>query len=190
MRNSLGRRPSSRWHESWSNHAQALRLLYRHQPELEDIKDAYCVGIRSKLGDDAKILLYPAKRGAISEIKLDLKSWTERGIPLTFMLFGRPGQAAQLRVVVYKDAYKTHEATLRSWATRAQAAGGAGFRLDPEFRPIPGWGVWRRVLAEEDEPASSFFGGGSYDEKTADEALRRLFELIDLLRPSVESMPR
>ena len=176
--------------EIWRDHAQALRLLYRHQPELEDIKDAYCEGIKSKLGDGAKLLLYPPQRGALSEIKLELKSWTERGIPLTFMLFGRPGQAAQLRVVVYRDAYKTHEATLRRWATTAQVAEGAGFRLDPKFRPISGWGVWRRVFAEEYEPASSFFGGGSYNEKTASEALRRLFEQIDLLRSSVESMPR
>lgn len=171
--------------EIWRDHADVLRLLLRHRPRLDDVQEEYVRRVREALGEDAKFRFYPLKKRPLLAIMVTLESWCEKGLPLTFMLDGKPGGEAQIRVLVDRGSFKEHGENMKRWAEIVNV-GDNNALLDANFKQLRGWSHWHRVLDEEDYPPGAFFGDGVYDSCFVEEAVDRLLGLVGVLRPWVD----
>jgi hypothetical protein len=98
--------------EIWKNHPKALRLILEHRPRLQDILETYQDRVRADLGQKLGFDVYPSK-GELREIKLWLDDWWERGFPFVFMLVASDDGRAKVRVLVWQDDFRKHEAIQR-----------------------------------------------------------------------------
>jgi hypothetical protein len=164
----------------WRKHADALRLIVEHRPQLKDIREAYMDGIRRRLGADAvEFRDYPEKRGELREIKFWCNDWPT---PLVFMLREDDGQLST-RVFVWRNDYNDAPKRLKKWAAKTNAKRQG--LIDEDFNPVLQMSAWRRVFVEEDWPTSAILPVCNSDEETAQVAVAQTLRLVKRLRPYV-----
>lgn len=172
----------------WRTHGRALRLAMKHRPRLSDIREEYVALLRERF-EDAYFVFYPEKRGDLSEIKMNLESWDERGFPFTFMLHTKNGRRPHARVLIWQQSYEERADSLVSWARRVNASLGEPL-IDENFSRLPGWG-WHKVLREEDHPPDAVIDDYAFDAETVRAAVDAVAALVELLRPHVQrTQPR
>lgn len=172
----------------WRTHGRALRLALEHRPRLGDIREEY-VALLGERFEDAHFVFFPEKRGDLSEIKMNLGSWEERGFPFTFMLHTRNGRRPHARVLIWRQRYEKRAGSLASWARRVNASLGEPL-VDESFARLPGWD-WHKVLLEEDNPPGAVIEDYAFDSETVRAAVDAVAALVELLRPHVEvAQPR
>ena len=172
--------------ELWRTHRRALGLAVNRRPRLEDIREVYVRLLQKRFGTDIEISYWPAKRGALREIKMDLPAWHTRGFPFTFMLHAREWGRPRVRVLVWHEGYAEHAEALRDWALGVNAS--AGPIIDEGFTPISDWKVWQRVFREDDHPESAVVDGMVFDEDTAQAAVATVHARAETLRSHVEGV--
>lgn len=170
--------------ELWRTHGRALQLALEHRPRLNDIRETYIHLMEKRYGEDAYFYYYPEKRGDLREIKMGLSSFDDNGLPFTFMLRvddeGRPN----VRVLIWRDSYRSHARSLAAWAQRVNIS--AGTMIDEGFTPLAGWREWHRVFLEEDYPTGDMIDEQAFDEDTAEAAADAVSALVEQLRPYIE----
>lgn len=175
----------------WRDHPNALRILLRHRPQLEDIRESYERGLKQEYVEDANLKVYPT-RGRIREIKFSLDSWKTRGCDFVFMLHtqrrgdadGRP----RLRLLVRDRWYRENRTTLEDFADRVNEAD-VDVSIDRAYASLPGWGNWRRVLRENPYPENAVLTPIVIPRETDDEALDQVQTLVEKIGPFVEALP-
>lgn len=175
----------------WKSHPNALRILLRHRPELEDIREKFELALNQAYGEDANLEVYPT-RGRIREIKFSLESWTSRGCDFVFMLHtqhrgdadGRP----RLRLLVRDSWHRQHREILEDLADRVNEAD-VDLSIDRAYASLPGWGNWRRVLKENPYPRGAVLTPIVIPGETDQEALDEVTRLVEELRSFVEPLP-
>ena len=173
--------------ELWRTHGRALRLAIRYRPRLEDIREDY-VALLSERFEDARFEFYPGKRADLREIKMNLRSWDDRGLPFTFMLYAKEEGRPHVRVLIWRDRYGKRADSLASWARQVNASGEP--LIDENFSRLPGW-QWHRVLREEAYPLDAALEEDAFDDETVRAAVDAVAALVELLRPHVEgTQPR
>lgn len=168
----------------WATHGRALRLALAARPKLSDIRVAYEGALTKRFGSDARITRHPEQRGDLLEIKLALKSWGVRGYPFTFMLYADDDGLPNVRVFAASDQIETKATALKAWADRVNALKPG--LVDPAFRPVNDWDYWRRVFDEESYPDSARLVADQYDAATVDEAIAKVIQHYEELRPFIE----
>lgn len=171
--------------ELWRNHPRALTVAMAYRPRMGDIESQYREIITEKLGTDATFSTYPT-RGELREIKLQLKSWCNRGFPFVFMLYASADEPPHVRVFISDHDYGHCAANLTRWAKRVNS-GKHGIAIDESFTLLKDWKHWRRVLAEQDHPANATLAERAFDIETARSAANRVLGLINVLREHVDS---
>lgn len=135
--------------------------------------------MEKRYGEDAYFYYYPEKRGDLREIKMGLSSFDDNGLPFTFMLRvddeGRPN----VRVLIWRDSYRSHARSLAAWAQRVNIS--AGTMIDEGFTPLAGWREWHRVFLEEDYPTGDMIDQQAFDEDTAEAAADAVSALVEQL---------
>jgi hypothetical protein len=115
---------------------------------------------------------------------MSLNSWRDSGLPFTFMLYVTDGRPA-VRLLVSNNHYNIHSENLQRWAQETNASSPA--LIDTEFKKLPGWHYWRRVLNEPGYPPEAILNEGAFDDATAREAVGAVVELYETLLPYVET---
>ncbi len=169
--------------ELWRNHGKALRLAMEHRPRLEDVQDRYQALVRERFGDDARYDYWRVK-GELREIKMYLSSWWEARYPFEFMLYTTDGLPA-VRLLVKQNEYGSRAESLRRWARGVNANDPA--LIDEEFKRLPHWTYWRRVLNEPGYPPEAVLKEGTFDEATTREAVEAVVALYQKLQPHIET---
>ena len=167
----------------WRTHGRALRLAMEHRPRLNDIRDEY-VALLDERFEDANFVFYPEKRGDLSEIKMRLDSWHDKGFPFTFMLHTKNGRRPHARVLIWQQWYEKRARSLASWARRVNASLEEPL-IDDRFPRLPGWD-WHKVLLEEDHPPDAALEEDAFDSETVRAGVDAVAALVELLRPHVE----
>ena len=168
----------------WREHGRALRLAMEHRPGMGDVKDELVGLLRGRFGAEANVFVWP-ERGAPREIKMDFRSWFERGFPFTFMLLRDPEGRPSVRVLIWRGNLRPHAEALARWAPSANAAAGRPL-FDERLSRIAGWD-WHKVLSEEDYPEAAALEEDAFDSATARAAFDAVVELVEGLRPYVEA---
>lgn len=170
--------------ELWREHGKALHLAMEHRPRLEDIRGLYEALLRERFGDDAYTYHYRSK-GALREIKMSLTSWENAGFPFEFMLRVGDDGSARVRMLVWRESYDEHAASLQKWARRVNATDPN--LIDEEFTRLGNTWPWRRVFLEEESPAEAILDEQAFDEATAREAAEAVVRLYERLQPHIRS---
>ena len=162
-----------------------MRFAVEHRPRLSDVREEY-VRLLSVRYPDTYFEYYPGGRANLREIKMNLRSWDERGFPFTFMLEtnGRDGEP-RVRTLIWRESYEEHADSLAAWARRANAALGEPI-VDEEFPRIRRWD-WHKIFREEDYPEKAGLEEDAFDAETARAAFDAVVEFVELLRPRVEN---
>jgi hypothetical protein len=102
----------------WREHGRALRFVAENRPRLSDIRDEYVSLLVSRY-PDARFDYYPGRGANVREIKMNLRSWDERGFPFTFMLEtnGEDGKP-RVRALIWRESYQERSDALAAWAFR------------------------------------------------------------------------
>lgn len=169
--------------ELWKTHGRALRIALEHRPKLEDIRYMYEALIKERYGHDVQISYWKWK-GELREIKMALPSWVENGFSFEFMLRVNGKGLPDVRLLLWHDNYNNHASALQEWARGVNVS--AGPLIDEEFGPVRSWGVWRRVLLEEDYPSDTVLDEQLFDEATAIAAVESVGELFEKLQPHID----
>jgi hypothetical protein len=154
-----------------------------NRPRLSDIRDEYVALLLSRY-PDARFDYYPGRGANVREIKMNLRSWEERGFPFTFMLEtnGEDGKP-RVRALIWRESYQERSDALAAWAVRTNEL--EGLTIDGSFPRIGGWG-WHKIFPEDDHPEDAVLEQDAFDGETARAAFDAVVELVELLRPHVE----
>lgn len=168
----------------WREHGRALRFALENRPRLSDIRDEY-VGLLASRYPDASFDYYPGRGTNIREIKMNLRSWDERGFPFTFMLGANAGDGRpRVRALIWRESYEERADALAEWAVGTARMQGPA--IDGNFPLIGGWG-WRKIFPEDDHPEDAVLEEDAFDSETARAAFDAVVELVEGLRPYVEA---
>lgn len=171
--------------EIWKNHREALNILLRYRPRLEDVEDDFMDAIRKEV-PDVKFDFYPPQKGNHGEVKFKIPEWVQRGIEFIFMLKLTADGLLDVRLVLWSDDYLKAQKTYQDFGR--EVAPECPVPIDPDFPTIRGWGVWRSVLAGLPDSGATLDEQG-FDGESVREAVTRLMKWRAALEPFVMQRP-
>ena len=169
--------------ELWKSHGKALHLAMEHRPRLEDIHRMYETLLRERFGNDINIYLWRL-RGELREIKMSLPTWVDAGFPFEFMLYVDE-ELPKVRLLISQNSYEPRAEFLRKWARDVNAS--TSTLIDEDFKKLPRWGFWRRVLHEQSYPPEAILDEQAFDEATARAEVEAVMELYETVQPYIKT---